>query len=111
MPEANIDLFVASGPGAEALTNLDATVIANCISNSAPSGSGLFYASALSRGGTKFIVSTNSQPNQVYYIGVQSEDQMASEYSFLSEFSNIPFSQMTTNGEVVQFFQVETKYQ
>ena len=107
LPEANIDLFVASGPGAEALTNLDATVIANCISNSAPSGSGLFYASALSRGGTKFIVSTNSQPNQVYYIGVQSEDQMASEYSFLSEFSNIPFSQMTTNGEVVQFFQVE----
>jgi subtilisin-like proprotein convertase family protein len=107
LPEANIDLFVASGPGAAALTNLDATVIANCISNSAAGGSGTFYSSALSRGGTKFIVSTNSAPGQVYYIGVQSEDQMASEYSFLSEFSNIPFSQMTTNGEVVQFFQVE----
>ncbi|MEI7533461.1 MAG: S8 family serine peptidase, partial [Verrucomicrobiae bacterium] len=107
LPEANIDLFVASGPGAEALTNLDATVIANCMSNSAAGGAGTFYSSALSRGGTKFIVSTNSAPGQVYYIGVQSEDQMASEYSFLSEFSNIPFSQMTTNGEVVQFFQVE----
>jgi hypothetical protein len=42
LPEANIDLFVASGPGAEALTNLDATVIANCISNSAAGGSGTF---------------------------------------------------------------------
>ncbi len=107
LPEANIDLFVASGPGAEALTNLDATVIANCISNSATGGAGSFYASALSRGGTKFIVSSNSAPGQVYYIGVQSEDQMASEYAFLAEFSNVAFSQMTTNGEVVQFSQVE----
>jgi subtilisin-like proprotein convertase family protein len=112
VPEANIDLFVASGPGASAsgLTNLDPTVISNCISYSqvGASAGGVFYGAALDRGGSKFIVDSNSTPGQVYYIGVQSEDQMACEYDFLPEFSNIPFSQLNPNGdETVTFFPVE----
>ena len=112
VPEANIDLFVASGPGASAsgLTNLDPTVISNCISYSqvGASAGGVFYGAALDRGGSKFIVDSNSTPGQVYYIGVQSEDQMACEYDFLPEFSNIPFSQLNPNGdETVTFFPVD----
>ena len=95
LPEANIDLYVSQDP---TITNLNPVAIFNAINNN---------SAALSRGGTKFIVYSNSAPGQVYYVGVQSEDQMAAEYAFLPEFSNIPFSQMTTNGEVVQFFQVE----
>ena len=110
LPEANIDLFVASGPGAAALTNLDTNVISVCISNAqvGASSGAVFYGAALDRGGSKFIVDSNSTPGQVYYIGVQSEDQMACEYDFLPEFSNIPFSQLNPNGdETVTFFPVE----
>ncbi len=100
-PEADIDLFVTTDPG---LTNLDPNVISNCIINpqvgkSSPVGvNGTFYGAALDRGGSEFVVDTNSTPGQVYYVGVQSEDQMASEYAFLSEFSNIPFSSLDNNG-------------
>jgi subtilisin-like proprotein convertase family protein/sugar lactone lactonase YvrE len=113
-PEADIDLLVASGPGAWALTNLDPTVISNCVNGaqvgySNPKGTlnaGVFYGADLGRGGSDFVVDTNSTPGQVYYVGVQSQDQMASEYDFLSEFSNIPFSQNGANGESVAFYPV-----
>ena len=113
-PEADIDLFVASGPGAWALTNLDATVIFNCVNHAQVGKSnpqninGVFYGADLGRGGSDYVVDTNSTPGQVYYICVQSQDQMGSEYDFLAEFSNIPFSSLDNNGnEYVRFYPVE----
>ncbi len=103
-PEADIDLFVTTD---SSLTNLNPLTISNCI-NGAPvnmSIGGVFNGAALSRGGSEFVVDTNSTPGQIYYVGVKSEDQMASEYAFLSEFSNIPFSQLNSNGdETVTFY-------
>jgi len=90
-PEANIDLYVATGTGAAGLTNLDPVVISNCVNG--VNGN----ASALANGGTKFVAYTNSQPNQIYYIGVKSETAIASEFGFLPVFSQQPFSQ-TQNG-------------
>jgi subtilisin-like proprotein convertase family protein len=101
-PEADIDLYVASGPNAGGLTNLDPTVIASCVNGvqiGASSAVPTFNGASLGRGGTEFVVDTNSQPGQVYYIGVKSEDQNASEYGFLPVFSATPFSQMGTNGD------------
>src|SRR6185312_1004139 len=85
-PEADIDLYVARGPGAWGLTNLDPAVVASSFKS-------------LTRGGTEFLVFSNAQPDEVFYIGVHSEDQEASEYDFLALFSENPFSQMGPNGE------------
>jgi subtilisin-like proprotein convertase family protein len=101
-PEADIDLYVSTSPG---LTNLDPTVIANCVNGTqvgAPPGPS-FNGAALSRGGTEFVADTNSQsrtPN-VYYVGVKSETQMASEYGFISIFTQTPFSQMVNGNQIV----------
>ncbi len=87
-PEADIDLYVARGPDAFGLTNLDPTVIANS-------------TKSLSRGGTEVIVFSNAQPNEVFYVGVKAEDQEAAEYDFFALFSENPFSSMGTNGEEI----------
>ncbi|HEY5298986.1 MAG TPA: S8 family serine peptidase [Verrucomicrobiae bacterium] len=105
-PEADIDLYVSTS---SSLTNLDPTVIANCINSTQVGASlgGNFSGASLGRGGSEFVVDTNSIVGQVYYVGVQSQDQMASEYDFLSEFSSVPFSQTDNNGnEIVQYFSV-----
>jgi subtilisin-like proprotein convertase family protein len=96
-PEADIDLYVSTSPG---LTNLDPPVISNCVVGTQVGASGVngFAGASLSRGGSEFVVDTNSQPNEVYYIGVKSEDQMASEYDFLPIFSSQPFSLTQGNG-------------
>jgi subtilisin-like proprotein convertase family protein len=83
--EADIDLYVSLNPG---LTNLDPVVIA-----SADKSRG--------RGGTEFVVYSNSVPDRVYYVGVKAEDQMAAEYIFLGVFSLNPFSQRDTNGNLI----------
>jgi subtilisin-like proprotein convertase family protein len=85
-PEADIDLYVARGPGAWGLTNLDPTVIAAA-------------DKSLNRDGTELFVYTNAQPNEVFYIGVKAEDQEAAEYDLLALFSQNPFSSMGPNGE------------
>jgi subtilisin-like proprotein convertase family protein len=111
-PEADIDLYVASGPNAWGLTNLDPNVISNCVHGtqvglSSPVGvAGVFNGASLSRGGTEFVADIGSTPGQVYYVGVKSEDQMAAEYDFLSIFSSTPFSTMnggvqTVNGQLL----------
>jgi subtilisin-like proprotein convertase family protein len=96
-PEADIDLYVAgpNDPNASALTNLDPTMIANCVNGI--NGD----AVSLGRGGTEFVIYTNSAPGDVYYIGVKSEDQMAAEYGFISIFTSIPFGQINGNGDQV----------
>ena len=85
-PEADIDLYVARGPNAWGLTNLDPTVIANA-------------DKSLSRGGTETITYTDAQKDEVFYVGVKAEDQQAAEYDFLALFALQPFSSMGPNGE------------
>jgi subtilisin-like proprotein convertase family protein len=91
-PEANIDLFVSQNP---ALTNLDPTVISNCLAGAVNS------RASVANAGTQFVFYTNSAPGQVYYVGVQSEDQMGSEYSFLPVFTDTPFSSLDQNGNQI----------
>jgi subtilisin-like proprotein convertase family protein len=100
-PEADIDLYVSTDPS---LTNLNPAAISNAVVGTqvgATTAGPTFMGASLSRGGTEFVVDTNSQPNQVYYVGVKSEDQMASEYGFISIFSETPFSQMSGGNQVV----------
>ncbi|HLX96621.1 MAG TPA: LamG-like jellyroll fold domain-containing protein [Verrucomicrobiae bacterium] len=104
-PEADIDLYVSTDP---TLTNLNPVAISNAVVGTPIPGTqvgetlgGVFSYASLGRGGTEFVVDTNSQQSEVYYIGVKSEDQMASEYNFISIFSQIPFSQMKNGNQVV----------
>ncbi len=80
--EADIDLYVSTLPG---LTNLDTTALTTA-------------DKSLNRGGTEWVVYSNSVSRQVYYIGVKSEDQMASTYGFVALFSELPFAQMGADG-------------
>ena len=82
--------------------------ISNCVHGTQVglSVAGVFNGASLGRGGTEFVVDTNSAPGQVYYIGVNSEHQVASEYGFLSVFTSTPFSQneerqSTVNGSLL----------
>jgi subtilisin-like proprotein convertase family protein len=99
-PEADIDLYVSTDP---TLTNLNPNVISNCVNGAQVNKSvgGKFSAASLSRGGTEFVVDTNSIPGQVYYVGVKSETQEASEYEFISIFSAQPFSSLDGNGNEI----------
>jgi subtilisin-like proprotein convertase family protein len=96
-PEADIDLYVAgpNDPNAASLTNLNPTVISNCVYGLNGDGA------SLGRGGTEFVAYSNSTPGQIYYVGVKSEDQMASEYGFLSVFTSQPFSVLNNGVETV----------
>jgi len=101
-PQADIDLYVTTDA---TLTNLNPIALTNCLlggqvgvsSGSAPAF--VFNGASLTRAGTEFVVDTHSTPGQVYYIGVKSEAQTASEYTFVPIFSNIPFSQTNNNGD------------
>jgi len=103
-PEADIDLYVAgpNDPNASGLTNLNPLVISNCLVGA--NGD----ASSLGRGGTEFVTYTNSvsitaNPGNpsIYYVGVYSEDQEASEYGFIPIFTDIPFSQPGPHGSQI----------
>jgi hypothetical protein len=58
---------------------------------------------SLLRGGTEFVTFTNSAliqgttNGQVYYIGVKSEDQMASEFGFFGFATDKPFGALNAN--------------
>jgi alpha-tubulin suppressor-like RCC1 family protein/subtilisin-like proprotein convertase family protein len=100
-PEADIDLFVTTDSN---LLTLDPVTISNCIHGpqvGASAAGPAFNGSSLGRGGTEFVADTNSTPGQVYYVGVQSQDQMASEYGFMAVFTATPFSQLNSNGDQV----------
>ena len=91
-PEADIDLYVTTDP---TLLNLNPVAVSNCLAGAANS------RCSLGQGGTEFVYYTNSTPGEVYYVGVKSEDQMASEYAYLSVFTSTPFSQLNQNGDLV----------
>ena len=99
-PEADIDIYATTD---SSVTNLNPVAISNCV-NGAQVGEtvgAVFNSASLGRGGTEFIVDTNSSLGEVYYVGVQSERQVASEFDFLSVFSQTPFSQMNGQNQVV----------
>jgi subtilisin-like proprotein convertase family protein len=97
-PEADIDLYVSTDPS---ITNLNPVAISNCLAGVYNSGA------SLGQGGTEFVFYTNSVPviagstPSVYYVGVKSEDRMASEYAFMPVFTDIPFSSLNANGDQV----------
>ena len=99
-PEADIDLYVTTDSN---LLTLDPATLSNCLYGAqiGLSVGGVFNGASLGPGGTEFVVDTNSTPGQVYYVGVYSEDQMASEYDFLSVFTSIPFSQNQNGNQLV----------
>ncbi len=88
--EADIDLYVSTDPG---LLNLDPAALEAA-------------DKSLSRGGTEVIAYTNALPNQVYYVGVKSEDQEAAEFGFAGVFSQNPFSENQNGSEILHGFPV-----
>jgi subtilisin family serine protease/subtilisin-like proprotein convertase family protein len=84
-PEADLDLYVSQDAG---LTNLDAAALAGAWSS-------------VGRGGTEVIALSNSAPGLVYYIGVKSEDYMGGQFSLFAVFSDIPFSQRDSEGNLI----------
>jgi subtilisin-like proprotein convertase family protein len=93
--EADIDLYVrresegATPIAAAKFTNeLDATQIS------------LAQKSTL-RGGTEFALYTNAQPNEVFYIGVKSEDQQAANFGILAASSDIPFNRRDGSNNII----------
>ncbi len=98
--DADIDLYVSTQPG---LTNLDPNVISNCVHGTQVglSAGSTFNGASLGPGSSEFVVDIGSQGNEVYYVGVKSEDQMAAEYGFISIFSATPFSTMNNGNQVV----------
>ena len=81
--EADIDLYVSPD---SALTNLDASVIANAFTSR-------------KRGGTEAVVFTNATIDR-YYIGVKSEDQRAASFGLFGHAGDTPFSETDSNGVV-----------
>lgn len=69
--DADLDLYASPNP---ALTNLDATVIADAINGN--NGG----RSSRNRGGTELIIYTNVKAGDVFYLGVKSEDQQGGEF-------------------------------
>jgi subtilisin-like proprotein convertase family protein len=81
---ADIDLYVSTNSG---LTNLTPSVVQTA-------------DKSLNRGGTESITYTNSAPNEVYYIGVKSEDQQASDFGFYAVAQQTPFSDQNSDGSI-----------
>jgi subtilisin-like proprotein convertase family protein len=81
--QADIDLYVSTDAS---LTNLNPAAVAAA------------YKS-VGRGGTETVVLSNAVPG-MYYVGVKSEDQEAAEYGFFGAFSQLPFSQSDSQGNL-----------
>jgi alpha-tubulin suppressor-like RCC1 family protein/subtilisin-like proprotein convertase family protein len=97
VPDPDLDMMVTRGstdPNAAFLTNLWPQEISNCVDNLQGDGA------SLAPGGTDFVVYTNAQPGEVFYIGVKSESHMAVEYGFVPIFTQTPFGSQDTNGNV-----------
>jgi subtilisin-like proprotein convertase family protein len=97
VPGPDLDLLVtrsSSDADAAHLFDLWTEEISNCVGNLSGDGA------SLAAGGTDFVVFTNAQPNEIFYVGVKSESHMAVEYGFVPIFSQNPFGSMDTNGNV-----------
>ena len=85
--DADIDLYVSTNP---ALTNLDETVISGA-------------QKSLRRGGTEFVIYSNSFEGATYYIGVKSEDQQGAEFGIFAVSSLLPFGGKDKEGNAATF--------
>jgi subtilisin-like proprotein convertase family protein len=85
--EADLDLYVSQNP---ALTNLDPAVVDASFQSR-------------SRGGTEVVVFTNAvvSTNEIYYIGVKSEDQQAAEFGIVALSTDLPFDELDEDGNRV----------
>lgn len=88
---ADIDLYVSTN---SAITNLDALVIDEAVQQG--------WASR-KQGGSELFYITNSVENQVFYVGIKSEDQKASEYNFVGISSDQPFDENDNGNRIVRF--------
>jgi subtilisin-like proprotein convertase family protein len=94
-PGADLDLLVtrsSTDPNAASLLNLDPKEVYNCVNGVNGDGASLVS------GGTDFVAYTNVPPNEVYYIGVKSENHMGAEYDFIPIFTDVPFGSLDQNG-------------
>ena len=93
--EADVDLYVSMNPG---LTNLNARVIGDAIQGNNDTGTGV----SRGPGGTEAVILTNQNTgnDQVYYIGVKSEDHQGGEYAIVGVSQNEPFEELQ-NGQRV----------
>jgi subtilisin-like proprotein convertase family protein len=89
---ADIDLYVSTNPG---LTNLAPAVFAAMTSNDM----------SLSRSGTETVIYSNSQPGEVYYIGVKSEDQQGADFDFYAIAQQAPFNIDNPDGSITYTYQ------
>ena len=55
---------------------------------------------SLSRGGTETVIYSNSQPNEVYYIGVKSEDQQGADFGFYAIAQQPDFNVQNPDGSI-----------
>ena len=95
-PEADIEMYVASSLTeplvGQAVDMMNLTVLSNCVRSINQD------AASIGRGGTEFVVYNNSVANQIYYIAVQCEDQMAGSFGFVAIFTDSPFSELNPDG-------------
>ena len=93
--EADVDLYVSMNPG---LTNLEASVIHDAVMGNNAAGT----SASRGAGGTEAVILTNQSTgsDQVYYIGVKSEDHQGGEYAIVGVSQNEPFEDLD-NGQRV----------
>jgi subtilisin-like proprotein convertase family protein len=84
---ADLDLYVSTNPG---LTNLDPAVFAAM----KPSDM------SLGRSGTETVIYSNSVADEVYYIGVKSEDQQAADFGFYAIAQQQDFNIQNPDGSI-----------
>ncbi len=85
---ADLDMYVSTDP---TLLTLNPTAVANSV---------LDGLASLSRGGTETVILTNSAKNDVYYIGIKSEDQQAADFGFYAVAQQTNFSSINPDGSV-----------
>lgn len=83
--EADIDLYVSRNKD---LFLLDDAVIGGSTRST-------------TRGGTELVLFTDAQPDEVFYIGVKSEDQQAANFSIFAASSDKPFSSRDSSNNIV----------
>ena len=84
---ADLDLYVSTDPG---LTNLDPAVFAAMKQSDM----------SLGRGGTETVIYSNSAMDEVYYIGVKSEDQQAADFGFYAIAQQQDFNIQNPDGSI-----------
>jgi subtilisin-like proprotein convertase family protein len=103
-PSADIDMYVSLSSD---LTNLNSSVINDAFLNQLTASSGPYPATAgavsTNRTGTEALI-VNSAANQVYYVGIKSEDQKGAEFGFMAVASlRPPFEKDGDNHYTVRF--------